>query len=173
MKRRGILLIAVSTALLCVPPSTLLAGEGKHRFGVEGGLAYTPDDSFDGVGWAVAGFTEWPFTNYWAIRTTLGGVFLEADVDDRNPNANYAFATFSFAGQDLFSFVGGLGLYYVVLQEPLVDHAQSRLEPGVHGGVLLSVPYRHRHFITSSFMAHAVYGDGPDFLVTLTGGFVF
>lgn len=136
-------------------------------------MAYTPDDSFHHFGWTISGLAEYAGRNYWAIRSTLGGTLLEADDDGDRPHARYGYATLGVATQDLVSFVGGLGLYYVSIEEPLVDDAVSRLEPGLNAGVFLSVPFRHSHFITGGLVAHRVFTDGPDFFVTLTGGFIF
>ena len=173
MRLSIVLPLALFAALQLIPASAVVAGERKWRFGLEGGLAYTPDDSFDGVGWSLAGLAETPLTDYCGIRASVGGTLLEADVDDRHPNANYAYATVGVTTADLVSFFGGAGIYYTMLQEPLVDDEASRLEAGLYGGAMFSVPYRHRHFITASLTGHRVFADGPDFFVVLSGGFIF
>jgi hypothetical protein len=169
--KRLVAILGVGVATLVSSPP--LTAESAQRFGVEAGVAYTPDDSFHDLGWNIAVLLECAGDRYWALRSTLGGTFLQADVDGDHPHARYGYATFGVATQDLVSFVGGIGLYYVSIEKPLVDTAVSQLEPGVNGGVFLSVPYRHSHFITAGLAAHRVFTEGPDFFVTLTGGFIF
>ena len=162
--------------LVC-PASDLLAQPYDGvTYGFSLGLAYSPDDNLTSAGWNLGGTVEGLVGHSLELRATLGGIGIEGDAGEQTPKATYAFLLVDVLAADLLSPTGGIGLYYVDLDPPLVDETLSRLEFGANAGVRLMIPYstkRADHAFTLDARVHSVLGDGPSLLVTVGAGMLF
>src|SRR5262245_46953893 len=150
------------------------AADSKLAPGLSVGIAYTPDDDFDGLGWTASGSLEGVVGKVAEVRGKLGFLSLQADIDGQHPDAKYWYLLGEVLGADLVSPTGGIGLYNVDLEEPITDDGQSSLEFGVHVGVRVLLPYHDgEHAFTADGTVHHVFADGPSAILTFGVGWLF
>ena len=173
--RLAVLASCAVISVLCSTPAHAQPYDGV-TFGFSLGPAYSPDDNLTSVGWNVGGTVEGLVSHSLQLRATLGGIGIEGDAGQPTPKATYGFLLLDVLAADLISPTGGIGLYHVDLDPPLVDEARSSLEFGANAGVRLMIPYSTQqadHAFTLDMRFHSVLGDGPSLLFTFGAGMLF
>ena len=167
------LVLVVGIAILVWATPALADQHAAFLPGFSLGLAYTPDSDYSGVGWHAAGSFEHVLSGSFEIRSRLGGMSLQGNVQGEHPQATFAFLTAEALALKTVSPVGGLGLYYANLQSPLTEQDESHFEPGVNAGLRVFILNHEVDGIGIDVLVHHVFNAGPSVIFTFGIGKVF